>query len=1217
MATITERYSHEDHFANLLDELGMSNTQVARLQSDGFTSMQILVSHYQSGGASNLEKYYLRDLNKTFANSSAALRVYFNPVIMNRLCGCLNYFSLCVMSFHTIPDIDFINQEFAGNLGSFWNKFKADKKIQDENDDDTNIDLPKLKGAASWISFRDAFTHKLRDTSTSRGFSLAYLVDTTVRPVTHGNAAFLESDIIDLEEEDVFDTKTIHFGSSYRGDNKKLWNMLEAALLNSDPCNMIAQFFRTKDGRKAWIALKSHYEGEDYVQQIREEAMSRLKTVHYRGETRNFKWENYVSVHIKAHKQLLDVGYNNGNGLDDATKIQFLRSNIVPQADMHVSLAVARPYEKKPFQEYLTFLTTEVNATILRKKQVYGSERRVSSLKRNNNNRQSNRGPNNNRNNRRPYGRLDLGPVLNETVDGKRVESRHYSSEDFGKLTRNQRGAVIRLNKERRRLAIENKNTSGTDTHHNSNISALTSMPPDTLRTIIAAIDSNRNESPDDNVVTNSTSSSVTFSDSTANPSSATSGQIGDYLASARKKARNIRAFSSHIVKSSNLTTISASSCMKPDDTIRLTKHEMTNGCRLGPDSHADVSCVGKHARVIEIIDGQTSIVRPFNDKYQPMINVKTVNAAFAVDIKNGGTYIIRINQCLDFRSSMEDSILCTNQARFNNIIVNDVPTQFDKNSSHSIIFPSHENLEFPLKMNGPVSYLSVRYPTDWDLDHFPHIHLTNDDSEWKPEEIFNVNSVLTTTYVDQSFSHYEKTVMVHGVRKLSDTKDLTPAYLSNLWKITLNDAKDTIRATTQRTIRQSEGMKNRRFKTVPHQRLYKQLGNDYLSKFCSDTFESKIPSLRGNRYVQLFVNRANFTRSYPMISRSHAPQALDRFFHEVGLPSELLTDNAPEFVEGEWRNMCLKYYVKQHFTEPYTPWQNPAELQGGILKRKLRTLMKLSGTPIRLWDYAWQYVSEIRSVTAMKHMYLDGVTPLEKVCGYTPDISEFILFSWYEFVWYFTPHDIQRNQLGRWLGPATNLGQGLAYNVLTIHGKVVVRSTVTSLSSSEKSNPTVMKEMKQFDETVDSIIGNNSQSTTENITQNDLSNDKYDNLFEPTYFDDEDLYSTQYGNYDSEGNYLNIHNIEENESNEISINKLLHDNLKGKNIKIPHDGEIKTGTLIGRKRFSDGSLAGQSNENPKDDHSLYEVQLDDGSYSEYSTCCPIITRCTTFFVQK
>ena len=440
----------------MLQEIGLNNTQVARLQSDGFTDMSTLVTHYQTGGASELEKY-LRDLNKTFANAAVALRVYYNPVIINRLCGALTYFSLCVYSFHSIPDIGFITVNFSNDLGAFWTKFKADKKEKSgQSDEDTNIDLPKLKGASSWISFRDAFVHKLRETNSSRGFSLAYLVDTSVRQVTHGNATLLEVESVDLEEDDVFETQTVHFGSAYRRDNKKLWNMLEAALLNSDPYNMIAQYFRSKDGRKAWNALKSHYEGEDYVQQIREEAMSKLKTTHYRGETRNFKWENYVASHIKAHKQLLDVGYNNGNGLDDATKIQFLRSNIVPQADMHVSLAVARPYEKKTFQEYLTFLTTEVNASILRKRQVYQSERRVSALRGNRGRSSSNRNNNNRNGFRGGRGpRPNYEPILHEIVDGKKVESRHYEPEDFRKLTKNQRHAVIRLNKERKKRAYD------------------------------------------------------------------------------------------------------------------------------------------------------------------------------------------------------------------------------------------------------------------------------------------------------------------------------------------------------------------------------------------------------------------------------------------------------------------------------------------------------------------------------------------------------------------------------------------------------------------------------------------------------------------------------------------------------------------------------------------------------------------------------------------
>ena len=209
-----------------------------------------------------------------------------------------------------------------------------------------------------------------------------------------------------------------------------------------------------KVGRKAWIALKSHYEGEDYVQQICEEAMSSLKTVHYYSETRTFKWENYVSAHIKAHKQLLDIGYNNRNGLDDATKIKFLHSNIISQADLHVLLAVTRPYEKKTFQEYLAFITTEVNATILQKKQVYNSERRVSSLKHNNNNRTHSNKISNGRFNNCHGPKVELGPILHKMVEGKQVESRHYLSEEFGKFTRMQRNSVIQLNKETRKRVM-------------------------------------------------------------------------------------------------------------------------------------------------------------------------------------------------------------------------------------------------------------------------------------------------------------------------------------------------------------------------------------------------------------------------------------------------------------------------------------------------------------------------------------------------------------------------------------------------------------------------------------------------------------------------------------------------------------------------------------------------------------------------------------------
>ena len=138
------------------------------------------------------------------------------------------------------------------------------------------------------------------------------------------------------------------------------------------------------------------------------------------------------------------------------------------------------------------------------------------------------------------------------------------------------------------------------------------------------------------------------------------------------------------------------------------------------------MSCAGKNARVIEIEEGKTSTVYPFNDSMSPSKEIKTVHVAYAYDTLNGQTIILQVNHCLDFTSIMQHSILCTNQARANNIIVDDCPKLLDiKNTStQSIIFPA-DDTELPILFNGPVPFIPVRYPTDEDLETCPTIHLT------------------------------------------------------------------------------------------------------------------------------------------------------------------------------------------------------------------------------------------------------------------------------------------------------------------------------------------------------------------------------------------------------------------------------------------------------------------------------------------------------------
>ena len=93
-----------------------------------------------------------------------------------------------------------------------------------------------------------------------------------------------------------------------------------------------------------------------------------------------------------------------------------------------------------------------------------------------------------------------------------------------------------------------------------------------------------------------------------------------------------------------------------------LTDDELLEGCCLGLDSHADISCAGKHARVNEVFHGQTCNVTPFNDSYSPMQNIHTASVSYATDTADGQTYVINVNQSLDFTSNMSNLLLYVNQ---------------------------------------------------------------------------------------------------------------------------------------------------------------------------------------------------------------------------------------------------------------------------------------------------------------------------------------------------------------------------------------------------------------------------------------------------------------------------------------------------------------------------------------------------------------------------
>ena len=81
------------------------------------------------------------------------------------------------------------------------------------------------------------------------------------------------------------------------------------------------------------------------------------------------------------------------------------------------------------------------------------------------------------------------------------------------------------------------------------------------------------------------------------------------------------------------------------------------------------------------------------------------VNAATATETDEGETYILKLNNALDFRESMDKSLLCTKQACHNSIVVYDFPPAIDynKTSTFSIYF-LNENKRFPLHIINELS---------------------------------------------------------------------------------------------------------------------------------------------------------------------------------------------------------------------------------------------------------------------------------------------------------------------------------------------------------------------------------------------------------------------------------------------------------------------------------------------------------------------------------
>jgi len=136
------------------------------------------------------------------------------------------------------------------------------------------------------------------------------------------------------------------------------------------------------------------------------------------------------------------------------------------------------------------------------------------------------------------------------------------------------------------------------------------------------------------------------------------------------------------------------------------------------------------------------------------------------------------------------------------------------------------------------------------------------------------------------------------------------------------------------------------------------------------------------------------------MTAKSFASYALRTFFDKVGLPELIISDNANEQRSQEWMKLMRDFGVKERKIEAYRSWQNYAENGVKMIKFRAARIMEQAGVPGPLWSHVVEYTAALSNRLVHKTPRLEGRTPWEYVFGETPDLSAFIDFSFYDYVW-------------------------------------------------------------------------------------------------------------------------------------------------------------------------------------------------------------------------
>ena len=628
-------------------------------------------------------------------------------------------------------------------------------------------------------------------------------------------------------------------------------------------------------------------------------------------------------------------------------------------------------------------------------------------------------------------------------------------------------------------------------------------------------------------------------------------------------------------------------------------------------DSHADTCVLGKNFVVLHYT-GRVCDVSPYTDSYEAIPGVQIVTGATAWTCpETGEIFILVIPEALWMHEKMPHSLVNPNQLRAYGTVVQDNP--FD---GTMFLSDPEEEACIPMHLEGTNIVFATRTPTQYELENCRHVQLGSE-HEWDPSRLkvpsTGVGSLASNSsfgddapsedgeiYNPDAFSR--RLLAACQVRSMPSKRrvqevltdvneppnfttesrraDVTPQSLADKWMIGLEQAKLTLKSTTQKYLRSALLPLSRRYKAdrIFH---YPRLHGEWYT----DTVFGPTKSKDGNNCGQIFANGAYFATFYPMDSKGKAGDALRIFCKEFGVPDTLRHDGAKEMCERntEFKAQVRRHDISVHVSEPELHNQSPAEGVVREVRRKWYRVMFKKRVPTIFWDYGMRWVCETMQRTHLRANRVDGGVPLQKVVGETVDISNYLEFGFYDLVWYRDNAGLGEQKLGRWLGVAQNIGSIMTYHILQSNGEVVARSTVWNITNLEKETDSTGEAIKSFNDELSQRIKND---------EFPVNGDKPDpELWADLAETDEDFREEFFKVYQNDAIPDADKSSDDEPSPEIADETFLQMELA-----LPRDGDgPELARVKRRKRDSDGNPIGRANNNPILDTRIFEVEFVDG----------------------